>query len=83
MHQPFLTYITKSKTTLVLNTESTYDWEHEAWSVPINATIAQMLKVGSQIIQITVGARYWADSPVGGPQDWGAQVRLTLLFPKR
>ena len=32
--QPFLTYVTKTRTTLALNTESTYDWENEQWSVP-------------------------------------------------
>mgnify|MGYP001415252789 CR=1 FL=1 len=80
--QPFLSYITKTKTTLGLSSESTYDWEAEAWSVPLNATVAQLFKVGSQIMQLTVGARYWAESPENGPEDWGARVALTFLFPK-
>ncbi len=50
--------------------------------MPINATVAQLLKAGPQLFQIAVGARYWAESPTGGPQDWGARVQLTLLFPK-
>lgn len=33
--QPFVAYITKTKTTLSLQTESTYDWENETWSVPV------------------------------------------------
>jgi hypothetical protein len=81
--QPFLTYITKTKTTISLNTESTYDWENEEWSVPINFNVLQLLKIGSQIIQVGVGVRYWADSPENGPQDWGARLQLTLLFPKK
>jgi hypothetical protein len=80
--QPFLTYITKTKTTFALNTESTYDWNSEQWSVPINLTVAQLLKIGPQIIQIGGGVRYWADSPDNGPQDWGARIQLTFLFPK-
>jgi len=80
--QPFVAYITKTKTTFGLNTESTYDWENEIWSVPINITAAQMLKIGPQIIQVGGGARYWADSPEGGPKGWGARVQLVLLFPK-
>lgn len=80
--QPFLTYITKTKTTLALNTESTYDWEGEEWSVPINVNVLQLLKIGPQIMQVGVGARYWADSPDGGPEDWGARAQLTFLFPK-
>ncbi len=80
--QPFLSYITKTKTTFSLNTESTYDWEAEEWSVPINFTVNQLLKVGSQIFQAGVGTRYWADSPDNGPDGWGARLQLTFLFPK-
>lgn len=81
--QPFLTYITKTKTTIALNTESTYDWENEEWSVPINFNVLQLFNVGPQIIQAGVGIRYWADSPDGGPERWGARLQLTLLYPKK
>lgn len=67
--EPFLAFVTSTHTTLSLNTESTYNWESEEWSVPINLIVAQMLKVGSQRIQISLGARYWADSPDTGPKD--------------
>jgi hypothetical protein len=81
--QPFVSYIfQKTKTTVALNTESTYDWDGEAWSVPVNASIAQLFKVGPQIMQLTLGARYWAESPDNGPEDWGARAQLTFLFPK-
>jgi hypothetical protein len=80
--QPFVGYITKTKTTLSFMTESTYDWENSAWSVPLIASVAQMFKIGPQIMQLTMGARYWAESPQGGPEDWGLRVQLTLLYPK-
>jgi hypothetical protein len=81
--QPFLAYVAKTKTTFGLNTESTYDWEAEEWSVPINVTVSQLLKVRGQIFQVGAGVRYWADSPENGPEDWGFRLTLTLLFPKR
>jgi len=80
--QPFVTYNTKTKTTLSLNTESTYDWESEEWSVPVNAMVSQLFKVGSQIMQFGLGARYWAESTEYGPEDWGLRVQLTFLFPE-
>ncbi len=80
--QPFVSYITPTKTTLSLSSETTRDWESEVWSVPINVAVSQLLKLGPQIIQVAVGGRYWAESPDGGPQNWGARVQLTLLFPK-
>jgi hypothetical protein len=80
--QPFVAYITKTKTTFALNTESTHDWNSDQWSVPINFMVKQLLKVGKQPFQIGGGVRYWADSPDNGPEDWGARLELTLLFPK-
>lgn len=80
--QPFLSYTTKTHTTLGVNLESTYDWEGEQWSVPVNLQAGQLFKIGSQILQFTVGARYWAEAPDDGPDGWGVRAQLTLLFPK-
>jgi hypothetical protein len=81
--QPFLSYIiTSTKTTLSLNTETTYDWEAQEWSVPINFGVYQLLKIGKLPVQLGAGARYWAASPDHGPEGWGARAQLTFLFPK-
>lgn len=80
--QPFVSYITKTKTTFGLNLESTYDWNSDQWSVPINLTVNQLLMAGKQPFQIGAGVRYWADSPDNGPEGWGARLQLTFLFPK-
>ena len=66
--QPFLSYTTKSATTFSLQTESTYNWKNEEWSVPINAAVSQVLKLGSQLIQLKAGVRYWADSAPSDPE---------------
>jgi hypothetical protein len=80
--QPFVSYTAKTHTTFSLNTESSYDWKGKQWSVPINIAVAQLFKVGTQILQFQVGARYWADSPDNGPEGWGWRAQLTFLFPK-
>lgn len=80
--QPFLTYTTKTFTSFTANSESTYNWETENWSVPINLMVSQLLKVGEQRLQLQAGARYWADSPDSGPHGWGARFTVTFLFPK-
>ncbi|MGB3211422.1 MAG: hypothetical protein WBB19_12015 [Desulforhopalus sp.] len=80
--QPFLTYVTKTKTTFSVNTESTYDWENDDWAVPLNFNVSQLLKVGDQILSIGAGVRYWTESPENGPEDWGGRLVLTLLFPQ-
>lgn len=80
--QPFVSYVTKTKTTFGLNTESTYDWESDQWSVPVIVQVAQLFRIGPQILQLAVGAKYWAAAPDNGPEGWGYRVQLTFLFPK-
>jgi hypothetical protein len=80
--QPFVSYVTKTKTTFGLNTESTYDWESEQWSVPVIVQVAQLFKIGPQIMQFAVAGKYWAEAPDDGPEGWGARAQLTFLFPK-
>jgi hypothetical protein len=79
--QPFVAYALPTHTTLSFNTESTYDWTNEEWTVPINFQISQMFKIGDQIMQGFVGARYYADKPTDGPE-WGLRFGLTFVFPK-
>jgi hypothetical protein len=81
--QPFLSYTTPKATSFGINTESTYDWVNKEWSVPINLTIGQVIKIDKRPVQLTAGIRYWADSPQGGPQGWGARLVVTYLFPKK
>jgi hypothetical protein len=78
--QPFLSYTTATHTTFLLNTESTYDWRASQWTVPLNPTVSQVLKIGSLPLTLGVGGRYYAEKPSGGP-DWGLRFIVTLLLP--
>ncbi|MEJ2470806.1 MAG: hypothetical protein P8Y96_06785 [Desulfuromonadales bacterium] len=80
--QPFVSYTTPSALTYGLNTESSYDWKNEEWSMPLNATVSKVTKIGDQLVSIGGGVRYWADSPDNGPEGFGVRVILTFLFPK-
>lgn len=81
--QPFPSYILPTKTTLTVNSESTYDWDAEEWSIPINFVVAQMANLGNRPIQLSAVARYWADSPDNAADDWGYRLQITFLFPKK
>lgn len=80
--QPFLTYVTPTQTTFALNSESTYDWETNKWSVPINFQALQVMRFGNQLVQIGAGIRYWVTAPDAGPEDWGFRLQFTLLYPR-
>ncbi|MBU3031530.1 transporter [Paracoccus marinaquae] len=81
--QPFINYTTSNAWSFVLNTESSYNWETEEWSVPINAGISKMTRFGDRPVSLQLGARYWAESPDNGPEGWGVRAALTLLYPKK
>ena len=78
---PFLSFTTKTFTTYGLNTESTYDWSNSQWTVPINATVSQLVKIAGKPVQFQLGARYYAEKPKDGPE-WGIRFAVTFLFPK-
>jgi len=78
--QPFLSYTTPKQTTLGLNTESSYNWDSGDWTVPINLTVSQLVKIGGNPVQFFAGVRWYAESPDGGPE-WGLRAGFTLLFP--
>lgn len=79
--QPFVSYTTKTSTTFTMNTESTYDWTNEQWTVPVNFMVQQVMKFGEQPVALTVGARYYADKPDHG-SNWGLRFAVIFLFPK-
>lgn len=79
--QPFLVYTTPTAVSYSLNSESTYDWKSEQWTVPINLAVSKLTTVGNQKVSFQVGGRYYAEAPDGGP-DWGLRFSVTLLFPK-
>jgi hypothetical protein len=51
------------------------------WTVPLNFTIQQLLKIGKQPVAFQLGYRYYADKPNSGP-DWGLRFTITFLFTK-
>jgi hypothetical protein len=78
--QPFISYTTKTHTTFTVNSEATYDWNESQWTVPLNAMVSQLLKIGKQPISVQLGGRYYAEGPSGAPE-WGVRFAVTLLFP--
>lgn len=79
--QPFLAYTFPSATTLTLSTESTYNWDTHDWTVPIIASVSQLMRVGKLPVSVGAGIKTYAVSPDGGPE-WGARLSLTFLLPK-
>ncbi|HKR15491.1 MAG TPA: hypothetical protein VJT15_25715 [Pyrinomonadaceae bacterium] len=80
--QPFLAYNTRDAWTYTVNTESSYDWTANHWSVPINFTVSKLVKFGRHPVSFGGGIRCWATSPAGGPENCGLRMIVTPLFPR-
>jgi hypothetical protein len=81
--QPFIAYAAPDSWTITLNSESTYDWTTDAWSVPVNFTISKIVRIGN-LPPVSLGGTvgYWVESPESGPHGWRFRFTTTLLFPK-
>ncbi|WP_200797137.1 hypothetical protein [Rubritalea squalenifaciens] len=79
--QPFFVTALGEGANVALNSELTYDWNSERWTIPVNLQYNKVFQVGDQMMQWQVGGRYYLETPEGGPE-WGIRVGLTLLFPK-
>lgn len=79
--QPFLAKALGAGRTITINSESTYDFEGEAWNIPVNLLYTKVTKAGNQLLSYGFGARAYLDTPSGGP-DWGLRFIVTLLYPK-
>jgi hypothetical protein len=80
--QPFIAYSTSNAWTFSLQSESTYDWESEAWSIPVNASVSKLAVFGGRPVNFQAGAGYWLESPTGGPDDWRFRLQVQFVFPK-
>jgi hypothetical protein len=80
--QPFLSYTTPTAWTYGVNLESTYDWHAHEAAVPLNLSVAKLMRFGKQPVSFTGDVRYWLADTDTGPHGWGYRFVVTLLFPK-
>jgi hypothetical protein len=79
--QPFLSHTWPDSTNIGLNTESTYDWQGQRLTLPINLTAGHLFRLAGQPINLSGGIRYTASARAGEAQ-WGGRLTMTLLFPE-
>ena len=80
--QPFFTKGYPSGLSISLSSESTYDWNDDQWTIPINLQMNGVTKWGDQLIQLGGGIRYYVEKPEGGAE-WGVRLALVYLWPNK
>lgn len=81
--EPWVSYILPSETTTIsFSAETIYDWNTDQAAIPLNFIVDHLITIGDQNLQIGATVKYWADSPDGGPDDWGFRLQCTFFWPK-
>jgi hypothetical protein len=80
--QPFAAYTTPSAWTYSVQSETTYNWETEKWAVPVNASVAKLVRWGKLPVSLQAGVGYWLDSPDAGPEGFRFRLQANFVLPK-
>jgi hypothetical protein len=78
--QPFVAYTLPSALTFTVQSETTYDWRHEQWTIPVAAGATQLVKLGELPVSFGLFGRYWFDGDDLAP-DWSVRVPITFVLP--
>jgi hypothetical protein len=80
--QPFAAYTWPNAWTVSVQSESTYNWETEKWSVPISAAVSKLVRWGMLPVSLQAGVGYWAESPENGPEGFRFRLQANFVLPK-
>jgi len=80
--QPFAAYTWPSAWTVSLQSESTYNWKTEQWSVPVTAAVAKLVRFGKLPVSLQAGLGYWLEAPDNGPEGVRFRLQANFVLPK-
>lgn len=80
--QPFVAYTWPSAWTASVQSESTYNWKIEKWSVPVNAAVSKLVRWGKLPVSLQVGAGYWLESPETAAEGWRFRLQANFVLPR-
>ena len=79
--QPFLSYTTKTSTSIGLSSEDTYNWKSKGWaSASLLFNVSQLLRIGKLPVSVGLGGKYYFETPALKSY-WGGRFTFTFLFP--
>ena len=80
--QPFAAYTWPSAWTVSVQSESSYNWKTEKWSVPVNMAVSKLVRLGKLPVSLQAGVGYWAESPETGPEGFRFRLQANFVLPK-
>lgn len=80
--QPFVAYTWPSAWTASVQSETSYNWDSEQWSVPVNVALSKLVMFGKLPVSLQGGAGYWLESPERGPEGLRFRVQANFVLPR-
>lgn len=80
--QPFVAYTWPSAWTASVQSESTYNWKIEKWSIPVNAAVSKLVFFGKLPVSLQAGVGYWLESPEVGAEGVRYRLQANFVLPK-
>ena len=80
--QPFAAYTWPSAWTASVQSEASYNWETEQWSVPVNVALSKLTMFGRLPVSLQGGVGYWAESPDNGPDGFRFRLQANFVLPR-
>jgi len=80
--QPFVSHTWPSAWTASFQSETSYNWETEKWSVPVNAALSKLVMWGKIPVSLQAGVGYWLESPDAGPEGFRFRLQVNFVLPK-
>ena len=80
--QPFAAYTWPNAWTVSMQSETTYDWNSENWSVPVNLAVAKLVRWGKLPVSLQAGVGYWLESPDSGAEGFRFRLQANFVLPR-
>lgn len=80
---PFVTYTWPRTWTVSAQSETTYEWEIDEWSVPVNVSLAKLVTAGRLPVSVQAGVGHWPQSADVGHRVGDPASRRTSSCPSR
>lgn len=80
--QPFAAYTWPNAWTASLQTETSYNWETEKWSIPVNFALSRLVMIGPLPVSLQGGVGYWLESPDTGPEGVRFRLQANIVLPR-
>lgn len=79
--QPIFTFLPGGGWAIGSTGTSSYNWETEQWTIPLQMQVAKTMKVGELPVKVALEANYYLERADSLGQDWMIGLNITPVVP--